>query len=421
MCKLLIITSITEGLVVREFMERMAKPMSRVNDDGIGYAAVNSRGELFSERWLNNDHFFSTKDVMVPEIAKELEAYTARLPKGALDPNYSVHGEVDFNDVRSVIMHTRMATCGKEFANTHPFIYEDTAQVHNGVIRNAFSWGAMKGLDVNKISTCDSEAALQTYLSQGVNRDTKKAKEWLDMLTGSWAFGILTRNEQGNRVLDVVRGSSSLYYMEIEGIGRVFTTQKDDAEGVAKDMGLKFLVEPGFVGMDEMYRYDALTGEFLEAVDIKPKYSYSYNYSKGGGNTTTSGSSSRSSSSRQSDKAEGVLNVFKPGQALLDLMSSVADDPEAFKLLPDIFTTRATAKNPEIDYRKVKTYCNLASEPFIERIEIFDLVFNTSYLAKYTELPNSLREEIRFACDSRGMKAARQLINDLSDSSIKHG
>ena len=183
MCKLLIMTGITEGLVAEELMKRMAKPMSERNRDGIGYTAVAGDGELFSERWLNNKQFFDVSNIMTPEIADALAPYANRLPDGALDINYSTLGNINFQDVRSVTMHTRYATCGKEFANTHPFIYEDTSLIHNGSISNAFSTQYRAGLDVNKISTCDSEAALQTYLAKGVNLDPKKAKEWLDGLS----------------------------------------------------------------------------------------------------------------------------------------------------------------------------------------------------------------------------------------------
>src|SRR5690348_3219067 len=107
MCKLLIMTGITEGRVAEEFMQRMAVPMSKTNAHGIGYSAVGPDGNLFSERWLNNDHFFSTKDVMTAELAKKLEPFSNRLPKGALEMNYSKLGNPKFDDVRSITMHTR--------------------------------------------------------------------------------------------------------------------------------------------------------------------------------------------------------------------------------------------------------------------------------------------------------------------------
>lgn len=419
MCKLLIMTGIAEGLVAEEFMKRMATPMSRTNSHGIGYTAVGPNGELFSERWLNNDHFFSTKDVMTPEVAKDLEAYTNRLPKGALDANYSTMGEIDFSNVRTVTMHTRFATCGREFANTHPFIHEDTSLIHNGSISNAFSTNYRSGLDVNKISTCDSEAALQTYLSQGVNLDPSQAKKWLDLLSGSWAFGILTRNEQGNRILDVIRGISRLYYMEIEGIGKVFTTDDDDAKAVVKDMGLTFTKEPMFVASDEMYRYDAITGEFLDSINIKPVYkTYGSYEGKRSGRTNSAASSgtSNSPSTKSSLSDDNTTTTKRPGESLLALVDAFRDDPDAMSLMPDIFTPSSTIKDLKIDFRKVKKFGNDTTTLLVERLDIFDLVFNSNYVDMYKALPEQLREYIRMTDGSgEGLKSVRALINQLHE------
>jgi hypothetical protein len=420
MCKLLIMTGIAEGLVAEEFMRRMAIPMSKTNAHGIGYTAVGPDGELFSQRWLNNEHFFDKSNVMTPEIAEALKPYESRLPKGALENNYSELGNIDFSNVRTVTMHTRFATCGREFANTHPFIYEDTSLIHNGSISNAFSTHYRTGLDVNKISTCDSEAALQVYLSQGVNLDTTQAKKWLDILSGSWAFGVLSRNAQGNRILDVIRGLSSLYYMEIDGLGKVFTTNDDDAKAVVKDMGLTFVKDPIFVASDEMYRYDAITGEFLESVDIKPVYKYSGSeHSKRGGrnssataNTTTS--TSQSAKSSQSSGSSS-LNVKRPGEALIALVDGFRDDPDAMSLMPDIFTENSSIKNINIDFRKVKKYCNDTKFPFLERLDVFDLVFNSSFVDMYQSLPPVLKEYVRETDERQGCKAARGQITMLYD------
>lgn len=418
MCKLLIMTGIAEGLVAEEFMRRMAVPMSRTNAHGIGYTAVGPDGELFSQRWLNNDHFFDRSNVMTPEIAEALKPYESRLPKGALEMNYSELGNIDFSNVRTVTMHTRFATCGREFANTHPFIEGDTSLIHNGSISNAFSSNYRKGLDVNKISTCDSEAALQTYLSQGVNLDTTQAKQWLDLLSGSWAFGILSRNAQGNRILDVIRGVSRLYYMEIDGIGKVFTTDDDDAKGVVKEMGLTFVKEPIFIATDEMYRYDAITGEFLQAVDIKPVYKYSGSeYSKSGGrkHTATANTTTSTSHNTKSSQSTGsnTLNVKRPGEALLAFLDAFRGDPDAMSVMPDIFTSTSDIKNLKIDFRKVKKYCNDTNFLLVERLDIFDLVFNSSFVEKYNTLPPVLKEYVRETDNRQGCKAARDQIDVL--------
>lgn len=422
MCKLLLMTGITEGLVAQEFMRRMAEPMSRTNNHGIGYSAIGPDGQLFSERWLINKQFMDTKNVMTPEIAEALQPYMERLPEGALDTNYSSLGNIDFNTVRTVTMHTRFATCGREFANTHPFIYDDTSLVHNGVISNAFSTTHRKGLDVNKISSCDSEAALQTYLSSNVGVDPTQAKKWLDLLYGGWAFGILTRNAQGNRILDVVKGSSSLSYMEIEAVGKVFTTSEWDAKEVVKAMGLKFIKEPISLASDQMFRYDAITGEFLERIDIKPVYrTFGNKDPKTGGTTTEAGGTSSTpstSSSTNNAGGEGPLLNRGASQYLVDLATALANDPDAMGTLPDIFTANSSPKNLKIDYRKVKKFCNDEKEPIEDRLEMFDMVHNRTYLNKYESLPISLREHVKEVDKSQGNKEARDRIDALYEEKI---
>ena len=420
MCKLLIVTGITEGLVAEEFIKRMAVPMSKTNRDGLGYTAVGPDGEMFSQRWLDNKHAFSTRNVMTPEIAKVLESYADRLPTGALDMNYSEMGDVNFANVKTITMHTRFATCGREFANTHPFIYEDTSLIHNGVIRNAFTTSYQKGLDVNKISTCDSESALQTYLAQGVNYDTTKAKAWIDLLSGGWAFGIISRNTMGNRILDVIRGTSMLYYMEVDGLGKVFTTDDDDAKGVIKDMGLTYLKDPMLVAMNEMYRYDAVSGEFLDSVDIKPVYKSHGGYNSSKNSRSTNTGTSNSSSNQSSQRGTGAEGTKKNGQALIDMVDAFRDDPDAMSLLPDIFEANSSIKDLRVDFRKVKTHCNDIKHPLLDRLDIFDLVFSSDYVARYESLPPSLKEYLRqMDAQGQGLKAVRGMINQLHEEKKK--
>lgn len=410
MCKLLIMTGITEGLVAEEFMKRMSTPMSRMNPHGIGYTGVGPDGELFSERWLNNNHFFDKKNIMTLEISEKLAPYLSRLPANSLDVNYSTIGTVDFTNVKTVTMHTRFATCSKEFANTHPFIDQDVSLIHNGSIRNAFTTHYSKGLDVNKISSCDSEAALQTYLTQGVAHDSKKAKEWLNTLSGSWAFGVLSRNSEGNRVLDVVRGISSLFYIEVEGLGKIFTTDEDDAKGIIKDMGLTYIKEPFFVKADEMHRYDAITGEYLEGVDVKPVYKTFGSNSKTGGAITTGTSGSMRNQSSQTHTTKK-----RNHQDLIDLVDAFRDDPDAMSLLPDIFTFNSHPKDLKIDFRKVKKHCNDATIPLVDRLDIFDLVFGSRYVPMYESFHEALREFIRLTDHTEGLKTVRGLIKQLWD------
>ncbi len=403
MCKLLLMTGITESILAREFMKRMAIPMSKGNQHGIGYTAVKPDGSMFSERWLNNPSFMEYDSVMTPAIAKKLEKFEARLPYGALLKNYDSMGDVNFDDIRSVTMHTRFATCGREFTNTHPFIDRDVSLVHNGVIRNAFSTTYQAGLDVNKISTCDSEAALQTYLTQGVKDETSKAKAWLDLLSGSWAFGILSRNSIGNRILDVVRGSSSLYYMEVEGLGSVFATDKDDVLNVCKELNLQVALAPSMLGINTMFRFDAVTGELLETIDVKPTYvpsvtygkSYDYyQYGRAGGTSNTASTPKVSSN---------ILPMSQKDKEYNDQILGV--DAERLIEFEDF-----AKPDGSWDFRKVISYTRNSNEPLIDRLDLFDKAYNRTLVSDFESLSVFMQDMVEDCDIMSGFKEARLLI-----------
>lgn len=396
MCKLLIVTGIQDSPMALEFMRRMSVPMSKTNAHGIGYTAVDSKGEMFSERWHNNYSFMDYDTIMTPSVAKKLAAYANRLPVGALSPNYSKYGNIDFNDMKTLTMHTRWATCGREFANTHPFIDGDTSLIHNGSIRNA------DYLKVNKISTCDSEAALQTYISEGVALDSKQAKKWLNILTGSWAFGILSRGIDNLRLLDVVRGTSSLYYMEIEGVGKVFATDSDDVKLVAKDMNLTFTMTPGYVSMDTMYRFNAVTGDLIEEVDIKAKV-VTTGYT--GNPNWQHGRNGSSHSNPQTNRATLGKNQTNPRTIMFG--SGEHDDLES--PFPDLLTRMG-----KWDYNKITKYLNDTDEPFVDRLDIFDKVYTRNLVSQFNSLTSNCQDFVEELDLSRSFKDARGLIVELT-------
>lgn len=403
MCKLLIMTSISDPAKALEFMHRMAIPMSRVNDDGIGYTAVNANGDIFSQRWLKNHQFLDTTKVMTKTIASQMKKFEERLPAKALEVNYSSYGKVNFTDVKTITLHTRYATCGKEFANTHPFIHQDTSLIHNGGISN------YNTLAVNKISTCDSEAALQTYLTRNVAKDMDNAQEWLDTLEGRWAFGILAKDETDTRILDVVRGYSMLYYMEIEGIGRVFTTDKDDAESVAKDMKLGFLVKAELIPANSMYRYNATNGDFIKVLDLEDSIK---NYKA----PTKSTSEIYYGASGKLVNGKWVSYKDIP-PVTTDEVSNAGNgydvtDPASAMSYPDVMNNSGTG----YDFRKVNKYCNDSddNEPLIDRLAVWDDCYSTNLMAMY----ESLNAEDKAQCEKvdfmNGFQVARTTLFRLS-------
>lgn len=269
MCKVLIITGIEDSKLAVEFMKASAKPMSVGNSDGIGYSAITRDNKLFMEKWHDNFRFMGDYGIITPQVIEQINPHIEalkpfyKIPESKI--NFGSYGNNDLDNITTVTMHTRFATCGKEFENTHPFVYNDTSLIHNGVIYNAHT------LNLNKISTCDSENALQVYLEENVatqsSHDLTKlqTQKFLDRLKGYWAFGILAKNIEGKYHLDVVKDGATLYYAFIPALGKncmVFSTAKDTLTIASKAIGAELTdadIKP--VRDHELYRFDAITGE----------------------------------------------------------------------------------------------------------------------------------------------------------------
>lgn len=272
MCKVMIMTGLENSPKALEFMKAAAKPMSRMDRDGIGYSAINSQNKLFMQKWHKNDDFLKTDSVVDANLIAELAQYQDRLQ---LKENYTSYGEITLDDLKTVTMHTRWATCGREFENTHPFIDQETSLIHNGTINNC------KVLNLNKISTCDSEAALQVYLNKqiGTTPLTANIQSFIDELSGYWAFGILAKDVNGQYILDVVRESAQLYFCKVPDLGKncyVFATTQDIITESLKETGLtsskiEFLKESYYI------RFNAITGEIVDNYKLgKSKSNKSY-------------------------------------------------------------------------------------------------------------------------------------------------
>lgn len=197
MCKIMIIPHVnneTRDNAIK-FTEAMAKVMSedKSHQDGLGYAAIDSQGNLFAERWLNNSQAFSNR----AGRNANLNDYS-----GFIQFNYNKFGDVRLDDMSAITLHTRLATSGKGLLNCHPFIENDTSVIHNGVISNAFDFRIEQ-------STCDSESILTQYTDNGVGHDYELFNKVSTQLDGYYACGIFSRDSDGGRVLDIVKSSSA--------------------------------------------------------------------------------------------------------------------------------------------------------------------------------------------------------------------
>lgn len=342
---------------------------------------------------------FDTKNVMTKDIASKLKKFESRLPKDALAVNYSKYGTVDFKDVKSLTLHARYATCGREFANTHPFIDNDISLVHNGGISNHLA------LNVNKISTCDSEAALQTYIQKDVLNNINNAQEWIDMLAGRWAFGIFGKMNNGVRVLDVVKGESNLYYCDIPEIGNVYATDKDDIIDILKDMKIELDKAPYMVESNVMYRYDAVTGEMIGSVELNDSIK---NYKP----ITHTNTHTGTVWGKYGKWCNGVFTSYmQMSPDVIENSVEITNDDSGYDAdeFPDLMK-----KDGSFDKIKVVKYCCDEKEPIIDRLYVWDEVFETTLTIIFDSLTANEQSVVELMDFQEDFHTAVKLMKQLA-------
>lgn len=268
MCKVMMMAGITSDTRDNawKFIKEMAKEMSPGNTDGLGYAALSSDGELFGERWHHNGEAFNVRQVSEPLSQLDsylIETYGGALRKDRQPIRYNKFGSVNENALAAITLHTRMATSGKEFMNTHPFVVGQTSLIHNGVIRNA------EKLEM-KQSTCDSEAILNLYVKHKVMQKPGSIQAVAKKLQGYYACGVISRNDSDGAIMDVFKCNSAnltaAFVQELNTV--VFSTRIADIKAVCARLGFTVLSEFIFEG-ETLLRLDALTGEVIGTVSFK--------------------------------------------------------------------------------------------------------------------------------------------------------
>jgi predicted glutamine amidotransferase len=262
MCKIMVMAGVNNEnrKLAWEFARNMAVQMTPGNSDGLGYAAVTSDGELFGERWHINSEAFNVRQAQ-PNPTKEeillMHKYDGFLLSDRPPAKYNKFGSINEDAMSAIVLHTRMATSGKQFMNTHPFVDNGTALIHNGVIRNAFD------LPI-KQSTCDSEAILNLYNRHNVTNKPENIQSVANKLQGYYACGVITETKKYGYVVDIFKDSSarlSAAYISDMKI-MVFSTVLDDIVAVCAKMGMeiayKYSVKEGV-----LIRLSRLTGDPL--------------------------------------------------------------------------------------------------------------------------------------------------------------
>lgn len=260
-----------------KFIMAITPIMSKHDEHGFGYAAFDQDGQLFGERWLSNKSAFKNRTIHQPLTELDqtiITEYGQVLIKKNQEPKYDTFGILS-DDISAITLHARMATSGREFKNTHPFVEGDTSLIHNGVISNDTSL-------TKKYSTCDSEVILHEYLKDDVKSDVNNFQKVADSLRGYYALSILTKVD-GVSVMDVVKDDraslSAAYVKELQTI--VFATSLSHIFEAAKKCKFKVLshyeVKP-----ESILRINALTGKVIKTASFKSSGYSSITRYKGG-------------------------------------------------------------------------------------------------------------------------------------------
>lgn len=279
MCKLAIISGITSETKDKawEFIKQMSIEMSAPNcpeDDGFGYAAIDNEGKLFGERWLKNKDAFVHRNPYGNDIDTEIVKKFKILSKEKVYNNFGILS----NDIRSITLHSRMATSGKGMRNTHPFIKKSTSLIHNGVIHNHDKLH-------KEMSSCDSEVILHEYLRNNIANKPEKFQKVANKLEGYYALGIFSKTDNGEIILDIIKDNNAklnaYFIKELNTI--VYATPKyttSPVEETCKKLGFT-IISIYEVKENKLMRINALTGEPIVYVSFKPKeriYNYSPSY-----------------------------------------------------------------------------------------------------------------------------------------------
>lgn len=269
MCKLMMMCGIPESksALAAKFVRKSLPFMTKNDQDGLGYVAFGEDG-MFGERWLNVETAFRSRRRYTSN-QEYLNKFMGSAVSGSQE-NYSSFGKVNLSKARTILFHTRYATCNKSMMNTHPFVIDDTALIHNGVILNDDDIMAFH--KENRISTCDSEAILQEYLANEIHKNPKDIQNIADMLDGWYACGVLTKDDKDNPVVDIFKCKNSSLYVgivpELESF--VFCTEIGILQETAKAMRMNVTAHDEIIG-GKLIRLDAVTGDRLELIDFTPE------------------------------------------------------------------------------------------------------------------------------------------------------
>lgn len=249
MCKILAMAGIRKDLsqLAWDFVSYASNEMTKEDRDGFGYAALTPGRDLFGEKWTDVEKRF-----LPNSFIDEPGVYKTPFFDAVTPPEDYVRFGVKETRISAIIAHSRLATCGRELENVHPFVRNGIALVHNGIIFNTLEHEKV-------VSSCDSESLLTLYLQEDVRNAPAKIQAVSNELVGSYAAAVL--HSDG---LDVFRNSmAELVVAWVEELKTwVFATTKEileaGAHGISSTLGPVLRINPG-----HLLRLHPLTGKVV--------------------------------------------------------------------------------------------------------------------------------------------------------------
>ena len=215
MCKLFTVIDIENQNLVEKFIKKAIPFVTKHDDDGLGLMRLGENG-VHIQKWVDiPKDLSSTVKINSPYLkALNIESFETGTRSRRLD---------------AIAIHGRKATCGINLANTHPFISNGSALMHNGIITNTIPAD-------NKLSTCDSETLLWRYIENNVKEHPENIDKALADVMGY--YGVILFNDDG--VVDIWRDDvASLVLAKVRGIGTVIATEASLIYATARKVGVK--------------------------------------------------------------------------------------------------------------------------------------------------------------------------------------
>ena len=216
MCKLFILsdTSKLTRPQLSKMLKAAASQMGKTDDDGFGWAMLNGN-KVVGERCLDPEYFenrFFNNGTVPSEFKPIFEDWEAQ-SFGKLPQVFS----------GGLLVHARISTNEVGLHNTHPFINDNYALVHNGIVYN-------EGEHYEQKSTCDTEHILQHLTTHGV-------AGMVERVSGYYAVGALNKNTGELLVIkDATANLNACFVPSLSAMA--FGTNGDQLHEILKAAGL---------------------------------------------------------------------------------------------------------------------------------------------------------------------------------------